>query len=95
MGARNGFVPVCDRVRATGSDRADDFVEAQTRQTLTPSALARLADVDHGQDLVLTVGEERFVQRGSVVAGHRARSQAGRANGKDEVRDLQGSVHVG
>jgi hypothetical protein len=44
---------------------------------------------------VLTAGEERVVQRVSVLAAHRVRGQPGRACGKDEVPELDSDDHVG
>src|SRR5215475_7644302 len=71
---------------------AHDVVVVEPRQTVHPCARRRLADVHHGQHLVLAVREEVGVDALGVEAGHRAGRQPRGAYADDEVANLQGAV---
>src|SRR5664279_4913214 len=82
------------RIAGRASGPVDDLEMVKPRQAVVPGMLARVADVDDQDRLPAAVGEEVGVQTPCVEAGHRARRQAVRPHGQDEVAGLHRAAEL-
>src|SRR6202012_4124554 len=79
----------------SGLREADGVLVGDPRQAVEPRVRPGDADVDDELRVPLRPGEELRVDARPIEAAHRPGGEAGRADGEDEVRGLEGAVEDG